>query len=58
MALSKKMEYSGSNSRKDSLQHLANVCREAYKAGLTLEEVHFVSGAAWADFLDPREPHQ
>ncbi|MEC4675203.1 MAG: hypothetical protein VST68_13520 [Nitrospirota bacterium] len=41
------------DTRKESLQNLANLCKEAYESGLTLKEVHFVSGAAWADFLDP-----
>lgn len=41
--------------RKKSLQNLADVCREAYESGLTLEEVHCVSGAAWADFRDPHK---
>jgi len=43
------------DSRVKSLQILANVCKDAYESGLTLEEVHYVSGAAWADYLDPRE---
>jgi len=38
-----------------SLQNLAEVCKEAYAAGLTPKEVQLVAGAAWADFLDPRE---
>ena len=42
-------------SRKHALRILADVCKEAYHSGLTLEEVHFVSGAAWADYLDPSE---
>ena len=53
MAISKKKEDGKIDSRRESLQSLADLCKEAYQSGLTLEEVHFVSGAAWADFLDP-----
>ena len=50
-----KRDYYSSDPMQRSLQNLADVCKEAYEAGLTLEEVSSVSGAAWADFLDPRE---
>lgn len=50
-----KKEYCNSEFRKESLQNLADVCKKAYQSGVTLDEVKFVSGAAWADYLDPRE---
>ena len=53
MITSKKKEDRNIDSRKASLQNLSELCKEAYESGLTLKEVHFVSGAAWADFLDP-----
>ena len=53
MVTSKKTGYRNVDSRKESLQNLADLCKKAYESGLTLKEVHFVSGAAWADFLDP-----
>ena len=53
MVTSKKDQDRNVDSKKESLQNLANLCKEAYESGLTLKEVHFVSGAAWADFLDP-----
>lgn len=50
-----KKENDSSDPMQRSLQNLADVCKEAYETGLTLEEVSSVSGAAWADFLDPRQ---
>ena len=54
MTTPKKEEFNRTERIQESLQNLADVCKEAYEAGWTLDEVHFVSGAAWADYLDPR----
>jgi len=55
MDCSEKKRSRNANSRMESLISLAEVCQIAYESGVTLEEVQHVSGAAWADFLDPRE---
>ena len=52
---SPEQEYFTSDSFKNSLQNVAEMCKSAYEAGLTLKDIQAISGAAWADFLEPEE---